>query len=190
MCSWCCKIISSQKLLGLSTVLPTIAYFFRTAATWGGQWRKYLEPNLCFQGRGKGEGVQAVAVNYWSLGSKPDCLQNLINFCTFRYIRDISYQTSANANLLSDCFEQLEQFCPKAKYPVLLLDSHPLSPLKKFPVRGNILPEEDGKIRPILFKSFWHVWHVITVRVRFKYVGFCFCQNKPFQMKLIGKFLG
>jgi len=58
----------------------------------------------------------------------------------------------ANANLLTDCFNQLEKLKPADKYPCLLLDSHPQSPLKKYPVRANFLPEKDGKIRPILFK--------------------------------------
>jgi len=47
----------------------------------------------------------------------------------------------------------LEKLKPENKYPCLLLDSHPLSPLKKYPVRANFLPEADGKIRPILFQS-------------------------------------
>lgn len=70
-----------------------------------------------------------------------------------RYIRDISMQTLANPSLISTCFSKLEQYCPNTRFQCLLLDSHPLSPLKRFCIRGNFLPERDGKIRPILFKS-------------------------------------
>jgi len=71
-----------------------------------------------------------------------------------RYIRDISSQTTANANLLTNCFELLEKLKPEDKYPCLLLDTHPQSPLKKYPVRANFLPDKtDGKIRPILFQN-------------------------------------
>ena len=70
-----------------------------------------------------------------------------------RYIRDISMQTLANPMLLSHGFSKLERHCPDLRFQCLLLDSHPLSPLKKFPLRGNFLPQKDGKIRPLLFKT-------------------------------------
>jgi len=70
-----------------------------------------------------------------------------------RYIRDISMQTTANPSLLSSAFSKLEQHCPNLRIQCLLLDSHPLSPLKKFAVRGNFLPQKDGKFRPLLFKT-------------------------------------
>lgn len=70
-----------------------------------------------------------------------------------RYIRDISMQTTANSSLLSTCFSKLERSCPDLRFQCLLLDAHPLSPYKNFLVRGNFLPEKDGKIRPLLFKT-------------------------------------
>lgn len=70
-----------------------------------------------------------------------------------RYIRDISMQTTANPSLLSTCFLKLEKYCPDLKLQCLLLDSHPLSPLKQFSVKGNFLPMKDGRIRPLLFKT-------------------------------------
>ena len=67
-------------------------------------------------------------------------------------MRDISLQVTGSATLLKESFETLEQLKPSNKYPCLLIDHHTQSPLKKFPIRGNFLPEQDGKIRPILFK--------------------------------------
>lgn len=55
--------------------------------------------------------------------------------------------------MLNECFEKLENLTPHISHPCLLIDSHPLSPFKKFVVRANFLPEKDGKIRPILFQS-------------------------------------
>lgn len=69
------------------------------------------------------------------------------------YIRNISMQTLANPMLLNTVFSKLERYCPNLRFQCLLLDSHPLSPLKQYSVRANFLPEKDGKIKPLLFKT-------------------------------------
>jgi hypothetical protein len=70
-----------------------------------------------------------------------------------RYIQTISMQTLANPMLLTTAFVKLERYCPNLRFQCLLLDSHPMSPLKQFSVRGNFLPDKDGKVRPLLFKT-------------------------------------
>jgi hypothetical protein len=62
-------------------------------------------------------------------------------------------QVMADPNLLPACFKKLEKWCPHLKFPALLIDSHPQSPLKNYPVRANFLPQSDGRIQPILFET-------------------------------------
>lgn len=69
-----------------------------------------------------------------------------------RYIRDISATTTDHGQVLPQCFEMLAKYTPDA-IQCVLLDSHPRSPLKKFPVRANFLPDKDGRFRPLLFEK-------------------------------------
>jgi len=70
-----------------------------------------------------------------------------------RYMIDMSSSVTADPNMLSNCFLKLEKWCPKLEYPCLLIDSHPHSPLKDYPVRANFLPQPDGHIQQILFET-------------------------------------
>jgi adenosyl cobinamide kinase/adenosyl cobinamide phosphate guanylyltransferase len=69
-------------------------------------------------------------------------------------MRNISCQISGSMpQFLSRCFKTLEEFYPKDNFSYILIDSNAVSPLKKFQVRSKILPESDGKIRPVCFFS-------------------------------------
>ena len=70
-----------------------------------------------------------------------------------RYMFDVSMQITADPNLLTNCFKKLERWCPDLKFPAILVDSHPQSPLKKYPIRANFLPRSDGTIQPILYET-------------------------------------
>jgi hypothetical protein len=45
----------------------------------------------------------------------------------------------------------VEELFPEENYPYLLIDSNKKSLLKKMQVRTNILPDENGAIKPICF---------------------------------------
>jgi len=65
-------------------------------------------------------------------------------------IRTISCQICNQPKFLLDCFEFLRKEFPNEP-PYILVDGHNLSHLKDLFVRSKIFPDEEGKIRPIIF---------------------------------------
>lgn len=75
--------------------------------------------------------------------------------CERRYMLEIGSQLSSDTKYFSQCFELLAQQNPAIPInnKFLLIDSHPESPMGKYPIRGLILPDKDGKIRPLMFPN-------------------------------------
>lgn len=68
-----------------------------------------------------------------------------------RYMADMSSQISSDSNFLRNIFLKMESMQPGNNYLYILIDQNNISPLKKYPVRAQILPTSDGEIRPLIF---------------------------------------
>lgn len=69
-------------------------------------------------------------------------------------MRNISCKISGSMpGFLTKCFRTLEEIYPNDNFSYILIDSNAVSPLKKFQIRTRILPDTDGKIRPVCFFS-------------------------------------
>jgi hypothetical protein len=52
---------------------------------------------------------------------------------------------------MNKCFEALKDYYRGDRFLYVVVDGHTFSPMSELRFRSKIFPDEDGKIRPIIF---------------------------------------
>lgn len=97
--------------------------------------------------------------NYFHAKQSQNIIRNLHYKIIFnaatqrRYMSEISLHISSDAQFKKKVFHQLSEMEPHNDHLYVLIDGHVHSPLKRYPCRTNILPDEDGEITPLVFET-------------------------------------